>query len=438
MSKSSLILSQTPALKVPLRFFLTAPLFGVAVAVAMLWQGASIFTTRWSSGLLAINHLLVLGYIGMVMQGALLQIVSVVLGERPPHVDRLSMLMHLFLTAGTLLLAAGFLMGSATAMQFAILLLALSFLLFFGSIVSVLPAGAARHDVKVGVALALGCLVVTLISGVWLAMGYGWNEIAPARQLTDLHLAWGLLGWIGVLVVTVAYEVVPMFQVTPAYPKRISRWLGLTIFVSLIAWSSWMLSAPTIFSGVGGLLLAVGFSLFASTTLWLQFKRKKKQADSTIWFWRCAMLSLLAAIFCWMTAQFFPVLMKNSAYPMLLAVLMIVGFAVSVINGMLYKILPFLTWVHLTMMATEHKASRRLIPNIKKIIPEPPTRIQFALHLLALLLMALCAWRASLFLLPAAVVFAASNLLLWWNLIGALRVYNRVTMEIEAASLPGR
>ena len=35
------------------------------------------------------------------------------------------------------------------------------------------------------------------------------------------------------------------------------------------------------------------------------------------------------------------------SYGMLLGVLMIVGFAMSVINGMLYKIVPFLVWFHL-------------------------------------------------------------------------------------------
>lgn len=437
MSKSRLILSQTPSLKVPLRFFFIAPLFGIAAAIVMLWQGAPLFTIRWSSAVLAVSHLLVLGYIGMVMQGALLQVVSVVLGERPPHVDRLSILMQVFLTAGTLLLAGGFLSGSPNAMRFAIILLSLSFILFFGSIVSVLVGGRARRDVRIGIGLALVSLAVTLILGIWLAMGYGWKEIALARQLTDIHLAWGILGWVGLLVVTVAYEVVPMFQITPAYPKLLTRWLSGAVIVGLIAWSGWILSFPSTLSGSGSLLLAVGFSLFALTTLWLQFNRKKKQSDATVWFWRCAMLTLLAAIFYWAIAQFFPILTQNSYYPLLLGVLMIFGFALSVINGMLYKILPFLTWLHLSIRATELRVSRRLIPNIKMIIPDSRARIQFGLHLLALLFTVVCVWQPYLFLFPAAVAFAVSNALLWWNLFGALQIYKKAGMEIEAASSRG-
>lgn len=434
MSKPKLILSQTPSLKVPLRFFFTAPLFGIAAAIVMFWQGAPLFTDRWSSAMLAASHLLVLGYVGMVMQGALLQVVSVLLGERSPCVDRFSILMHVFLTAGTLLLAGGFLSGSPNAMRFAIILLSLSFLLFFGSIASVLVGGRSRWDVRIGIGLSLVSLAVTLILGIWLAMGYGWKEIALARQLTDIHLAWGILGWVGLLVVTVAYEVVPMFQVTPAYPKPLIRWLSVVVIVGLIAWSGWIDSALFSFSGLGGLLLAIGFSLFALTTLWLQLKRKKKQSDITVWFWRCGMLTLLAAVFYWMIAQFFPVLAQNSDYPLLLGVLMIFGFALSVINGMLYKILPFLTWLHLSMRVTELKVSRRLIPNIKMIIPDSRARIQFGLHLLALLFMLVSVWQPSLFVFPAAIAFAVSNVLLWWNLFGALQIYKKSGMEIEAAA----
>ena len=147
MNQSKLILSQTPPLFVPLRYFFTAPLFGIAVAGVILLQGNFLFTSRWTPGVLACTHLLVLGYLGMVMQGALLQVVSVVTGGQLPHIRQLGALAHLSLTLGSVLLATGFLMASSLAMSVAALLLGFSFLVFIGALINGLKVSPARPDV---------------------------------------------------------------------------------------------------------------------------------------------------------------------------------------------------------------------------------------------------------------------------------------------------
>ncbi len=438
MSQSKLILSQTPALSVPLRFFLTAPLFGVAAAMAALLQGDDLFSSRWSPGMLACTHLLVLGYLGMVMQGALLQVVSVLTGGRPPHVRRLGALAQAALTLGTLSLATGFLTASPLAMGGAALLLGLSFAVFIGAVIAGLLRSRARRDAGLGISLALAGLAITVGLGAWLAMGYGWEGIALPRHLTDVHLAWGLLGWGGILLVTVAYEVVPMFQLTPVYPALMTRCLSSVLMAGLILWSGGGLFDAPGLSAVGGSLSAAGLAAFAMLTLWLQTKRKKKQPDATVWFWRCAMSALLAAVLIWAVAAFVPAWRGSPAYGLLLGLLVIYGFLVSVVNGMLYKILPFLTWLHLSIEVTEHKLSRRLVPNVKKIIPDEKARVQFWLHMLTLLLMAGCTWRPAWFLAPLALALAASNVALWLNLYGAVRVFRKTRAGIAAASSGGK
>src|SRR3546814_14557137 len=55
--------------------------------------------------------------------------------------------------------------------------------------------------------------------------------------MTDLHAGWGLLGWVGILLIGMAYQVIPIFQVTELYPKPITRWLAPAIFVLLAAFT---------------------------------------------------------------------------------------------------------------------------------------------------------------------------------------------------------
>ena len=92
------------------------------------------------------------------------------------------------------------------------------------------------------------------------------------------------------------------------------------------------------------------------------------------------MTSLIACVTVWIVAQFRPAWADSDAYPLLLGVLFIGGFAVSVVNGMLYKIVPFLAWFHLQAQLQARAGS---IPTMKDMIAERWTRWQFRLHLAA-------------------------------------------------------
>ncbi len=110
---------------------------------------------------------------------------------------------------------------------------------------------------------------------------------------------------------------------------------------------------------------------------------------------------------------------------------MIIGFAISVINGMMYKILPFLIWVHLQKKAHDRE-TRRMIPNVKKILSYEHMRLQFLLHLIAyLLFLSAIWWSQSSIIYLAATCFALSCLMLWVNLLNGLRVYRSCIIQME-------
>jgi len=430
MSKVKLILSNSPSIQTPVKFFITAILFAIVAAIIALWQGHTAFISRWSSATLAITHILVLGYAGLIMQGALLQIVSVVLGKQPPYVERLAIPIHLFLTLGVAFLAWGFLTFNSELLFFSALLIVLSFVTFIISLLISIVKRKARSDTGFGIAMAIFSLIITLALGVWLVLAYTSESISLNRQLTTIHLSWGLLGWVGILVFTIAYEVVPMFQLTKNYPAIITKWLGLMLLIGLFSYSSGLFFSLEIVSLIGRIVIAISLSLFACITLWLQYKRKKKQSDPTLWFWRIGMVFLLLTILLWSIGQFEVEIAKSTTYPISLGVLMIVGFILSIINGMLYKIIPFLVWLHLSILVGNYKVSRRLIPNIKTMLSIPMAYMQLGLHLLAIILMiSWIAWSPTFFV-PATLSFAVSNIVLLANLSAILIIYKKTRSEI--------
>ena len=410
---------QGPPLSGPLRFFLTAPLFLALAALLLLWQAEAGLASRWAPATLALTHLLTLGMLAMAMVGALLQILPVVAGVEVARPRLTATVVHLCLAAGTLLLAAGFVSGQALLFQLALPLLLAGFGWLLAAVLLGMlraqPAGAAAT--VTAIRLALVSLLLTAGLGAALASVFAWGVALPVMLLTDLHAAWGLLGWVGLLVIGVAYQVIPMFQVTPQYPRRVTAWLAWAAFALLAAWSA--LSAAGIGGRWPGVPLAAAFGGFAALTLYLLAKRKRPKPDVTTLFWALAMASLLlgALLYC------LPPHLFGEAQPLLLGILFIVGFAASAVNGMLYKIVPFLVWYHLQSVPG---LERKAVPNVRQIVGERAALLQFGLHFAGCALLAAAVAGPAALARPAAFLLAVSACQLGVNPAGAARLYRRL------------
>lgn len=424
-ASAMLSLEQTPPLAVPFRFFLTAPLFGITACVVALFAGPALLTSRWQPALLAATHLLTLGYLAMVMGGAMFQLLPVLAGVQVARTTIMSAAVHLLLVIGTAALAAAFVTGWPALFGMAIAALGAAVALFAVTIGRALLGAKSLHDTVWAMRLALAALAVTLLLGAWLAAGHaGWGGLM--RQYTDLHLAWGLLGWVGMLLVAVAYQVVPMFQVTQAYPRRLRRsgaWLVSALL--LLATSS----AFGVDAGrTAGYGLAAFFGLFAVVTLRLQRRRLRRLPDVTVDFWRVGMVSVIAAAALWLVQPLLPTAWAAQAQ-LGWGVLVVVGAALSLIGGMLYKIVPFLVWLHLNHRLQAQGRWQGSIPNMKQVIAERAARRHLYAHVAGTLLLLTAVAGPHALLYPAAGLLGIAFAVQWWNLLGAVRLFRRVAAE---------
>ena len=418
-TQSGLSFEQAPPFALPLRFFLTAPLFLLAAAGLIVWAPDAL-ASRWTPQALALAHALTLGFLAMVMLGALLQMLPVVAGASLPAPRLVAWVSHLSLTLGSIALMTGFLTAAPLAFGSAIALLGGGFAVFLAA-ASISLARAVAGATVTGIRLAVLSLALTLLLGLALALLRAGGWMPPAvESVIAAHVSFGLLGWVLLLVIGVAYQVVPMFQITPPYPPRLARWLAGALFALLLLHAAALLffpaAAPVVDAGLAGAIL-----LFAVATLRLQSRRRRKLPDVTLDYWRLGMASLIACVAVWLVAALWPAWADNDAYPVLLGVLFIGGFAVSVVCGMLYKIVPFLAWFHLQAQLQARAGS---IPTMKDMIAQPWTRWQFRLHLAACALLIGAALWPQL-AIAAGGVLALSALLLWLNLLSAVRRFSR-------------
>ena len=417
--------SQAPPILVPFRFFLSAPLFALLAALLALWYGPSLMDGRWQPSVLALTHLMTLGFLGMAMVGAMMQMLPVVAGSPVAHPVGVARAVHVLLLPGVLMLVGGFIFGERWPMRFAMFLLGSGFAVFVAAVGLSLKRASPDNPTVVGMRFAVCALVVTAALGLTLASNYGWDWWLINRiLLTNLHLTWGLLGWVGLLVVGVSYQVVPMFQLTPVYPKPLTRWLTGVQFVLLLLWSVVQMVPVEVAREraalVVGVAAAAGLAVFAVVTLRLQLQRRRKQSDVTLLFWRFGMVSLLLAVALGVGRQAIPALGQMQGNSFMLAFLFIAGFAVSVVSGMLYKIMPFLIWFHLQSLLM----GVTRVPNMKLIMPESGMRRQMRLHFAAVPTLVFSAlWPPLIY--PAALLFGASMILLEVNLLAAFRIYQQ-------------
>ena len=418
---------KTPPFAAPLRFFITAPLFSLAAGLLLLWVGPDLLASRWTPGLLAATHLVTVGFMLMVMLGALIQILPVVAGANLDHPLAVARWLHAGLSAGALLLAAGFLLGHGALLGAAAMILCITVAAFLVASGRALAGVPSTSPTIRGLKLALVGLAGAVGLGAWLAVAIaaGWSAALPS--LADLHAGWALGAWAGTLLAAMAYVVVPMFQLTPGYPARPSWWFPGVMLGLMLAWglAVW-LDAP---QGIrlAQALSAVAGIAFSLLTLRLQQQRRRARSDVTYRYWQLGLASAILALAMALTATAWPALADRAGWSILAGILLLVGGFMSFIIGMLYKIVPFLAWMHLR----NRGSARSPVPSMNRLLPEADAQRQMQAHAVALALLLAAVIAPDLLARPAGVALAVASGWLMVNLLGAARRYRQHLEKLE-------
>ena len=415
MRTAGLRLDKGPSLDVPLRYFLTAPLFGVAAGLLLAWRGAALLQTPWHPHTIALAHLVTLGVVTMVMLGALHQILPVVVGADVPGA-RWSRLLHPLFSLGVLGLAGGLLLGRPWLLLAALLLLAASLLPLLGQVALGLLRGAGHSPTVQLLRLALlafaGSLALGLLFGLGHALGH-WP--LPRAAALPLHVFWSLGGWVGALIAGVGMTVLPMFYLAPPFARGATR-------AVLAALAAMLVTAPAVLFATAGrawLLLplacgAVALAVFSAEVWRLLRARRRKLSDVSLRYWQGGLAGAWLALALATAA----VLSPDPRWGLAFGVVYLTGFAGAVLGGMLTRIVPFLVW----MRRFSHVAGKTTVPLMRDLLPPRHAAWQQVCHGAAVLLLAAAALTgADELTRVAGFAFALANGYLWANLWHAAR-----------------
>lgn len=377
---------------------------------------------RFAPLTLALTHWLVLGMLAPIMIGALFQLMPVVAGQTVAAARFISpfvAIVSALIAAG---LSAGFLLNDARGFIWAATLATL----LYGAVVLALATTAWRIDALDATTRTLRwiCLALAMVVGLGVTLAgsfAGWWQIDVLRWL-DLHVAWGILGWIASLVIGVASTTVPMFWQTVRPSKRWQSSLPGLLWLPL-------LFASIAFLWQFALLLACALvALLAVVALRVLWYAKRSFDPAWILWLACCASWLLAALLTATLSLFSGYLPAGvvQAFPWWIGVLALVGGAVLPVNAMLGKIIPFLVFLHLRRQTP---AGRR-VPTMQAVLPPQRLKWQARLVLLALALLLLLPLAPTVFAVLGGIAFAAAQ-----GMMGALLMLTLLRYRHELMSV---
>ncbi len=411
MDFDGLSVDQAPPISAPLRFFLTAPLFAILAGILILFSDAVTLSSRYSVETIVITHAITIGFLGFVMLGALVQMLPVLAGVRIAKVGIVSKISYVFLLFGTLFMIFGLWFDISKITLLAsffllcgFLILIISMLLAFRGVVHVT---ASIRAMITGLFFAL---IITLM-GAHLLASYGVGKFSALHHVfANVHSVWAIFGFAGILIIGVAFHILPMFYVAPRFKRFCKKSVVMLITTGLILWLFLNLFFD-FYSTIAKIWIALFFWAFATTVYLKLNARRRKVSDVTVWYWRSAAIFMTLGTFAWSINDFL-----DEKYIVIVSILIGGGFIFSIMSGMLYKIVPFLVWFHL------NAKGYMSIPTMNDMIDKRLSKSQFILFILSLIGFILSFFIPSL-LSVFAITFILSMAVLEYNIVSAVLIY---------------
>ena len=413
MQFNGLSLEQAPPISAPLRFYLTAPLFAILAGVLTLLSDVSVLQSRYSIDAIVITHAITIGFMSFVMLGSLTQMLPVLAGVKMYRVDFITKISHLFLVFGTLFMLIGLKFEMALFNAIAIILFASGFLAMIIVIFMAIKKVKNFTPTVRGMSVSLVFALFSVLMGFFLLFSYIEPEMALYRNIVaNTHSVWAIFGFAGVLIVGVTFQVLPMFYVAPKFKDFYQKRVVLFISFSLILWMITSLFFQT-YSVAAKLWIVIFFASFAIVFLQKIKNRKRKISDITLLYYKASTIFLALGSLFWIIDEFY-----LSEHIVVVSIL-IGGFILSIMIGMLYKIVPFLIWFHLNAMGYMS------IPTMNEMIDKKLAMTQFTLFIASLMGFIL-SYYFNAYLSIFAMAFIISMVILQYNIITAVLIYKRV------------
>jgi len=322
---------------------LIAPYFKIGVTFYLLAVIALLsFSTTFSYQEMAVAgwvHLFLLGFVMIIIFGAMAQLIPVVLEVGHAIVDLYYVILPL-LGLGTVGMVIGFWVEPAL-LSYGGLLVLTSMVIFAIEAFATLKKAEIRTLTVKTVAVTNGFLLLGILTGFAIALGLSGAITIDVQTMLKAHVYAVLGGFVLLTIMGLSMTLIPMFSLAHGFDETpVKRAFNLvSVGVGFVFLSA--LFGVNIIKWLGYILTFVGVGFYIQQIYIIYKLTVRKELDiwakSMIFGFGSLMASLLLGVI-----SFLP--NANEAWLHSAVWFFMLGFIGFLINGHLYKIVPFLVW----------------------------------------------------------------------------------------------
>ncbi len=407
---------KTTTHKVVLPFYLYAALSFLAGTILLFYSLPAFTQHYFHPHILAVTHIIALGWSTMIILGASHQLVPVLI-EGNLYSNRLAYASFVLAATGIPLLVYGFyVFNMSWPAKWGGRLVLLSVLCYVINLIASMWKSNAKNIHAFFILTASLWLFLTAFLG--LALVYNFTiPFLPKESIKylPLHAHLGVIGWFLLLVMGVSSRLIPMFLISK-YTNSKLLWLiyvlingGLLFFlISFLYFPDTSFTVP-----ITALLLALVFFGFYCLSAYRQRIRKKVDEQMKVSLLSVAMM-LLPLIFLVSIAGWLLTEKINVKMVLMYGFVIFFGWITAIIFGMTFKTLPFIVW----NKVYHKKAGMGKTPNPKDLFSNKIFSVMALVYLIGFILFTAGAYTANFFMLNfAALLLILAALLYNYNVI---------------------
>ncbi len=371
--------SLSPPFSMVSKYLLAAVVFFVALTGISALVAADLQGHHFQPKLLALTHIATLGWISMIIFGAMYQLVPVVL-EVKLFSATLGEIQFWLYVMGILGLVYGFWnFNVGTHFTASAALVTLAIVIFVVNIFFTLANVTKWNLTGLYLLTALVYLAITALAGLLLSINLGFPFISRIHlDYLKIHAHLGFIGWVVMVIMGVALKLIPMFGLSHGFSTSPAKVAYVFVNVGLLGITvEWLMTGPDWLLQLYVALLAIGILAFLIQLVEIFRHRMKKNLDigmkHSVVAFGYFLLSLVTGLFLAFTDMGdTPV---QHALVLTYGVTVIFGLFSMLIVGQMYKIVPFLVWFH----TFSDRVGKEPVPMLKEMFSERVATIQFVL-----------------------------------------------------------
>lgn len=332
----------TSSTSLPLAYMLVATAAFVIAGAGVPWLAMELAGHYYHPHVLALAHVVTLGWVTVTIMGASYQLIPIVLG-RPIWSERLARWQLALVVAGVVGMVGHFYIGRWSGLVWGAGLVALGAAAHVAN-AALSVRGVVRWTFTARlVVLALAGLGLTALFGLLLGAGK-LRPVPPVALFPDLHahVHLALLGWVLPMIIGVAARVYPMFLLArepEGWAGGLQLW-GLAAGVPVVTVGLLAGSRAIVMTGAALVMATVGGHLtWVAGMVW---RRKRPALDWGLRFALTGAAFLVPASLLGLALA--TDLVSGPRAALAYAVLALGGWVSLTIVGMMLKIVPFLVW----------------------------------------------------------------------------------------------